>query len=298
MHELSPVSLTACTWSYPGWSLAFLAGAFSRGGLSASGLQVCRQFWSERPPGDVVIDLDSTGQRIFHKLLIDFTTSVPPLRSPSHLPVAQYPITDEVTKQHVVGENTKFSGTDRSTTTQALTGSSLIHTINQNQYLLYPWTIDQFGQFGPIPYLFLNGVPFPYSVDTAKHRSKTKLNEEGKLAFSHTLHPDAPLNILNHADAEWRTLHDDTPRSAWYTSTYHAQTPSHWATQVLSFNLTYALAAHYKNAFHSVTRHAQTLQPSHTPPRISCVKGDCMYPRNVTKLSRAGLSSVRTSPCW
>ena len=154
-----------------------------------------------------------------------------------------------VTLQHEKGENEKFSGPGRDATTQPIRGPALTRRLNQLHYVLMPWTIDGFGQFGPCALRFLCGDRSPYTLRTADVCSQTALKPEGKTAFEHTLHPDCPTGFYRKADKKWRDLHD----KEWLTPTCQAQTPSQWAKQCLAWSSAMPLATHFHNALRKAT---------------------------------------------
>lgn len=93
--------------------------------------------------------------------------------------------------------------------------------------LLRPFTIDDFGQFGPLTYTTLHGSPYPLKTKQLDQRAMTigPGHAPARHALQHNYHPAAPEGLFPKAEKQWkRNLEEQHKRHTthWFTSTYHA----------------------------------------------------------------------------
>ena len=206
-----------------------------------------------------MLDLASAGNRTFSRALLDIHTGMHPAPLDySPLPLLPQPTTIPVTKMHEKAENYKFKGPSRDPTGNSMTGKALIAELVSCCYLLLPCTVDSLGLLGPIYSTLLVGdSTSPHLKRPPNIHYGTGLHSAARAALSHITHADCPTGLLAAADAAWRQTRPDDPDSSydtWFTHTYHATTPSHWATQVLGYNITQALAYHFYAAERAIAR--------------------------------------------
>ena len=138
-------------------------------------------------------------------------------------------------------------------------------------YLLLPCTIDSLGFIGPIFASLFLGDSSPHLTHPPNICYSTSLHQAGLSALAHATHADSPTGLFPAANAAWRQSRPDNPDSTydtWFTNTYHATTPSHWATQVLGFNLTEALASHFYRAEQTIARSNDSIRSTLNPRDI------------------------------
>ena len=224
-------------------------------------------------PFDNAVYLENAQNSTFSWIGTDETTAVDALDpNTADLSVAPTPITESVTKQHESSEDGKFNGSDRNSTRNPLTGRRIIQELIDKKCAFVPVSIDEFAQLGPAFYRLWNPHQSPYKNDSATERieSPTLRHDTARSAAEATYHPDCPNNLIGRADAEWKKqtaeekMLNGRPtaiRDTWYTHTYHAQTPRQWAEQVLSFNVSVALASHFHNATLEIARQHHDVHP-------------------------------------
>ena len=116
--------------------------------------------------------------------------------------------------------------------------------LDQNQILI-PGAIDQFGAFGPCLQRFFFGtapmLPLP-PFQTTKRMSQAMLNR----AYSEAV----PEGILLMANKRWANQNhtNPSPMHQWYGENYIESTPSTWATQQLGLAVVRCMANHIKYA--------------------------------------------------
>jgi hypothetical protein len=167
-----------------------------------------------------------------------------------------------VTLRHEEAENKKFSGPQRDAKHRPIAGQAIIQDLIDNHNSLNAFTIDEFGQFGPQAYRILSEKHSPYAPHNAAERSQKGLNDVGRSMSEFTYHPDYPTSLLDQADKAWREKHD----KKWFTSTYHAQTPSQWANQCLGWGLVMPMVQYFDHAIKKVTRN------THPKPNLSKIR--------------------------
>ena len=116
--------------------------------------------------------------------------------------------------------------------------------LDQNQILI-PGAIDQFGAFGPCLRRFLFGktptIPMP----------KFNNNKPFSCAMFHRAYSEAvPEGILMAANDKWTQMNNNNslPTRQWYGENYIEGTPSTWATQQIGLAVVRCMANHIKYA--------------------------------------------------
>ena len=164
-------------------------------------------------------------------LAIDVTIPPPPTVSPAPpgLPTPLQP-TLLASKAHLTSIRNKFV-VDRAP-----------HLNSQGIFLL-PFTVDHLGGLGPFAHAFLypTSSPIPSVGPAPQWDPHDFRNPDHFQLYSHSL--QGPRHLLSHANSQWSKSHSDghAPR---FGSTYHSHTPTQWSTQLLSLNLSIALASH------------------------------------------------------
>jgi hypothetical protein len=138
--------------------------------------------------------------------------------------------------------------------------------------LLRPFTIDAYGQFGPLTYLTLHGTTFPHKTKKPDKRTTIGLGHApAKHALEQNYHKEAPTGLFPLADKQWKQNLDDQHKhhtTHWFTNTYHARLPSQWGKQVISYNVTKALATYYHKAAKAIRKAAIDAEPGTRPANI------------------------------
>ena len=251
---------------------------------------------SEQPrlrPGDTVLSHESAPNSTFrYTPLIDYSTAVSPVDPSRPLVgpvVAPHPTTEQVTQLHEAAENKKLHGPNRQATRYPVTGERLIFALNNRAMLLRPFTIDQYGQFGPLAYTTLYGKPGPHQLHDASERLQTGLGHNpAKFMLTQNYHPAAPSGLLPKADKQWKAELADQGKhhsTHWFTGSYHAQLPSQWAEQVIGFNITRALSQYFYNAVRVLRVLDSTVSaPNQPDPVPGYSKCSSLSPRSRSRL--------------
>jgi hypothetical protein len=120
-----------------------------------------------------------------------------------------------------------------------IASQSIIRDINTSQATLLPFTVDHLGGLGPlsIPFLFhpkrspITHAP-PITADMLSLSNDQSLYTFDRAVDSTNLH------IADKATQIWKINHPKTP----FGNTHHTFTPTQWAMQALSLNISHALA--------------------------------------------------------
>ena len=113
---------------------------------------------------------------------------------------------------------------------------------------MIPFTIDHLGGLGPMAYSFLfdrKEAPF---VCSAPLPSTARLCSNMRLDATHQRAIATPVHLLTRANQHWSA---QSSRSI--GSTYHAQSPTQWALQMLSVNFSRAFSTHIQHALWKCT---------------------------------------------
>ena len=148
-------------------------------------------------------------------------------QSTSHLP--------EITRTHLFSMRAKLEGRCHSN----IPGHSIIQAINDNHAALLPFTVDHFGGLGPlsIPLLFHPKRSPILPAPPLQPEMLNFTNEHSQIALSRSIH-NTNLHLADRATTTWKTVHPQLP----FGSTHHTFTPTQWAMQALSLNISHALA--------------------------------------------------------
>ena len=143
--------------------------------------------------------------------------------------------------------------------------------ITDSRAVLIPFTIDHLGGLGPLALSFLfdkdaSPLPFPPPLqpDTLAFN-----NQASSTAYLNAL--TSPVALASKASSAWKQLH---PTSRFGT-THHTHTPSQWALQALSLNISLALANSLQTAITFHTTPPKASSTSH--PQPSAFKGPTPY---------------------
>jgi hypothetical protein len=120
-----------------------------------------------------------------------------------------------------------------------IAGQSIIRNINTNQATLLPFTVDHLGGLSPlsIPLLF---HPTRSPITHAPPITAEMLNfsnTQSLLTFNRVV-DSINLHIADQATKIWKIDHPKTI----FGNTHHTFTPTQWAMQALSLNISHALA--------------------------------------------------------
>ena len=110
---------------------------------------------------------------------------------------------------------------------------------------LIPFTIDHLGGIGPSAHSFLfhpRSAPFP---PPPPHPPNNRLRPIHPLTRARA--ESTHLHLLTKATQQWSS---PTISQRSIGSTYHSQSPSQWALQMLSVNFCHAFSSHLKHALH------------------------------------------------
>ena len=148
---------------------------------------------------------------------------------------------------HLRCERSKFIGRP----TDAIAPHQLIHQINTNNIILYPFSVDQFGSLGPIADSSLLFKRPPSSIPeytyTFPHQPATT---------AHATTAANPLAILSTATSQWSYMYR-RHTAHYFGSTHSSKTPAQWAAQTFALNVSKAIATH-------LSKHAQTHYLTHS----------------------------------
>ena len=186
---------------------------------------------------------------------IDIT--IPP--APASLPVtlsSQLPSPHPLHVAHDQSIRKKFIGR-----TSQVDAALLIADLNANDVSLLPFTIDHLGGFGHFAHSFLFGPtpPPPFAPPPPKPPWTTPNDfphSPAFFAYQRALH--TPNSLLDRASRQWRI---QTKHQVFHNPLRSTTSPSRWALQSLSLNISLALATHISKALTS-------LNPTHFPPPL------------------------------
>ena len=143
--------------------------------------------------------------------------------------------------------------------------------ITDNRATLLPFTVDHLGGLGPMALSFLfdqdtSPLPFPPPL---QHDTLAFNNQASSTAYLNAL--NSPVALASKASSAWKQLYP-THR---FGKTYHTHTPSQWALQALSLNVSLALAHSLQTAITFHTTPPKSSSTSHSQP--SAYQGPTPY---------------------
>ena len=150
-------------------------------------------------------------------------------------------------------------------------GSTIMSAITDSRAVLIPFTVDHLGGLGPLALSFLfdkdaSPLPFPPPL---QHDTLAFNNQASSTAYLNAI--TSPVALASKASSAWKQLH---PTSRFGT-THHTHTPSQWALQALSLNISLALANSLQTAITFHTTPPKSSSTSH--PQPSAFKGPTPY---------------------
>jgi len=128
---------------------------------------------------------------------------------------------------HQTHDHQKFKIDDHAKSNS--TSEQLSIELNKKRHRILPFTIDHQGMMGPIATEFLLGHKNAIFTATPNEYDKRSTTEETKTLVNLSMHKNRHKNILTKVNSLWKLAYG----LQWYTNTYNAQTPRHWAKQVL-----------------------------------------------------------------
>lgn len=140
-----------------------------------------------------------------------------------------------------------------------IAGRSIIGAINTSHATLLPYTVDDLGGLGPlsIPFLFHpTRSPITHAPPITAAEMLHFTNPESLLCFHRTLN-STNLHIADHATRIWKVSQPITP----FGNTHHSFTPTQWAMQALSLNISHALANALTTALQEQPASLSTTRP-------------------------------------
>jgi hypothetical protein len=123
---------------------------------------------------------------------------------------------------------------DGKTVKITIPGHKIIAALNDQNILLYPFTVDPIGQIGPMACTLLHGH------ETIPDPKAATMQPASQLAHARATATNSICGILPIANARWKQTKGDR----WFAPSYQHMLPGQWATQVLHLNITTSLAAH------------------------------------------------------
>ena len=176
---------------------------------------------------------------------IDITIPPVPPSASSLLP-EQLPSPHPLHAAHEGSARRKFIGR-----TSQVDAALLMADLNANHITLLPFTIDHLGGLGHFTHSFLFGPHPPTQFPTIPKPPWTHPNHfphtPAFFAYQRALH--APPSLLPSASRAWKNQTRNTHR---FGSSRSTTSPSHWAIQTLSLNISLALTSHLNTALPAV----------------------------------------------
>ena len=170
-----------------------------------------------------------------------------------------------------------------------ISAPDIIGALLAHHYTIIPFTIDPFGQLGPIMTDFLFGGPrTPIGEPTGRppgislpirteHRSSINLTSpQARTMRDRALASSRTCNLLSQADNGFT---ESQGKLAWYTDSYTATRPTHWAKQYIGHNIILALTHHLSKSISwthplappspTTLLHCAGLRPRSTRPSLA-----------------------------
>ena len=185
-------------------------------------------------PADVVLKINQTSIPAYSHLLMDIKTV-------QCTPKESF-VTEKLTRQsiHWNGEHLKFSAWKKNS-------PNYIREINDHHYLLFPVTIDPEGFTGSLFSSFLWGSHPPLNFPEQKE-CKIDRNKPSSIAERNARAAIKDFSLFAKADKRYKEQHG----SKWFAPHYATTKPSHWAKQILGFNIIHAHAKHAQKSILSL----------------------------------------------
>jgi hypothetical protein len=151
---------------------------------------------------------------------------------------------------------------------------------------IVPITFDHLGGIGPFAVNLFYGLSTNNMITPAASLPQWSPqsfphNPDAYLLYKRTI-SQAPTNVFATADHLWK---QGNPYQRSFGSTYHTATPSSWATQTLSLNLTKGLAQHCHNNIGKIIHYAQTQRLTYKKTQLHTAATTIPFPTRCLQIA-------------